>query len=88
MRSADLPADMPQELCHSDRTKISNEALSSVDGGIMSKTRDHAEDIDHELDITSREVADKFVETVSEPTGPDDCGNTRFRRRMTCFFTH
>ncbi|HPE13150.1 MAG: hypothetical protein H6524_07745 [Actinobacteria bacterium] len=38
----------------------------------MSKTRDHAEDIDHELEHASREVADKFVETVSEPTGPDD----------------
>jgi hypothetical protein len=38
----------------------------------MSRTGDHAEDIEHELEHAGREVADSFVDSVSEPEDPEE----------------
>ena len=38
----------------------------------MSKTGDHAEDIDHELEHAGREVGENFAESVGEPDDSDD----------------
>lgn len=38
----------------------------------MSKTGDHAEDIEHELEHAGRQVADSFVDSVSDTEDPED----------------
>lgn len=38
----------------------------------MSKTGDHAEDIEHELEHAGREVADRFLDSVDETNDPEE----------------
>jgi hypothetical protein len=38
----------------------------------MSKTGDHAEDIEHELEHAGREVGESLVDAVSEPDDPNE----------------
>ena len=38
----------------------------------MSRTGDHAEDIEHELEHAGRDVGESFADSVSEPDAQDD----------------
>lgn len=38
----------------------------------MSKTGDHAEDIDHELEHAGRDVGESFADSVTEPDDADE----------------
>jgi hypothetical protein len=38
----------------------------------MSKTNDHAEDVEHELEHAGREVGESFADSVSEPDDPNE----------------
>ncbi|MDQ1248552.1 MAG: hypothetical protein QG597_2925 [Actinomycetota bacterium] len=38
----------------------------------MSRTGDHAEDTEHELEHAGREVAESFVDSLGEPEDPDE----------------